>query len=76
MLMVLLQVWLASAAIMAAAWYFSMRVKNVGYVDVVWAGLMAAAAVLAGYEGVGSDLPRALVAFLGGIWGARLCIIY
>lgn len=74
MLMVLLQVWLASAAIMAAAWYFSMRVKNVGYVDVVWAGLMAAAAVLAGYEGVGSDLPRALVAFLGGIWGARLCI--
>jgi len=72
--MVLLHVWLASAIVMTVAWYFSMRVKNVGYVDVVWAGLMAAAAVLVGYEGVGSDLPRALVAFLGGIWGARLCI--
>ena len=74
MLTVLLHVWLASAIVMTVAWYFSMRVKNVGYVDVVWAGLMAAAAVLVGYEGVGSDLPRALVAFLGGIWGARLCI--
>lgn len=74
MFVLLLQVWLVSAAIMTVAWYFSMRVKNVGYVDVVWAGLMAAAAVLAGYQGDGSDLPRALVAFLGGIWGARLCL--
>ncbi len=74
MWMVLLHVWLMSAVVMAAAWYFSMRVKNVGYVDVVWAGLMAAAAVLVSCEGDGSDLPRALVAFLGGIWGARLCI--
>ncbi|MGH8051342.1 MAG: DUF1295 domain-containing protein [Arenimonas sp.] len=71
---VLLQVWLVSAVVMTVAWYFSMRVKNVGYVDVVWAGLMAATAVLVGYQGDGSDLPRALVAFLGGIWGARLCI--
>jgi steroid 5-alpha reductase family enzyme len=74
MLMVLLHVWLMSAAVMTIAWYFSMRVKNVGYVDVVWAGLMAAAAVMVSIEGDGSDLPRALVAFLGGIWGARLCI--
>ena len=74
MLMVLLHVWLMSAAVMTVAWYFCMRVKNVGYVDVVWAGLMAAAAVLVSLEGDGSDLPRALVAFLGGIWGARLCI--
>lgn len=74
MLTALFHVWLMSAAVMVAAWYFSMRVKNVGYVDVVWAGLMAAAAVLVSVEGDGSDLPRALVAFLGGIWGARLCI--
>lgn len=74
MLTALLYVWLMSAAVMVAAWYFSMRVKNVGYVDVVWAGLMAAAAVVVSVEGVGSDLPRALVAFLGGIWGGRLCI--
>lgn len=74
MLQVLFQVWLMSAAVMAVAWYFSMRVKNVGYVDVVWAGLMAAAAVMVSWVGDGSDLPRGLVAFLGGIWGARLCI--
>ena len=74
MVSALFHVWLMSAAVMVAAWYFSMRVRNVGYVDVVWAGLMAAAAVMVSCEGVGSDLPRALVAFLGGIWGARLCI--
>lgn len=74
MILILFQVWLISAAVMTAAWYFSMRVKNVGYVDVVWAGLMAATAVLVAYQGDGSDLPRALVAFLGGIWGARLCL--
>jgi len=74
MWMVLLHVWVMSALVMTAAWYFSMRVKNIGYVDVVWAGLMAAAAVLVSYEGDGSDLPRMYVALLGGIWGARLCI--
>lgn len=74
MLTVLLLVWAMSAAVMAIAWYFSMRVKNVGYVDVVWAALMSAAAILVSYLGIGSVLPRALVALFGGIWGARLCI--
>jgi steroid 5-alpha reductase family enzyme len=74
MMQVLLKVWLMSALVMAAAWYFSMRVKNVGYVDVVWAALMSAAAILVSYYGIGSDLPRSLVALFGGIWGARLCI--
>lgn len=74
MLMVLLQVWLMSSLVMTAAWYFSMRVNNVGYVDVVWAALMSAAAIWVSYQGVGSDLPRSLVALFGGIWGARLCI--
>jgi len=71
---VILSVWFMSAIVMTAAWFFSMRVKNVGYVDVVWAGLMAAAAVLVSYLGSGSDIPRVLVALFGGIWGARLCI--
>lgn len=74
MVAILLQVWLMSAIVMAIAWFFCMRIKNIGYVDVVWAGLMAAVAVLVSYQGDGSDLPRALLAFLGGIWGARLCI--
>ena len=36
-------VWAGSAAGMVALWAFSMRVRNVGYVDVGWAGLMALA---------------------------------
>ena len=41
-------VWAVSAVAMAAAWAYSMRVSNVGYVDVAWAALMALAALLAG----------------------------
>jgi steroid 5-alpha reductase family enzyme len=51
-----------------------MRVRNVGYVDVAWAGLMAIAALLVGALGEGAELPRGLVALLGGLWGARLCL--
>ncbi len=67
-------VWLFSAIAMAGVWAFSMKVKNVGYVDVAWAGLMAAAALFAGIVGGGADVIRVLVALLGGFWGARLCL--
>ena len=65
-------VWAVSAVAMAAAWAYSMRVSNVGYVDVAWAALMALAALLAGGLGQGAELPRLLVAVLGGLWGLRL----
>ncbi len=71
---IVLWTWLGAALAMAATWAVSMRVRNVGYVDVAWAGLMAAAAFFAGAAGEGDDLPRALVALFGGIWGARLCL--
>lgn len=63
-----------SSVAMAAMWAFSMRVKNVGYVDVAWAGLMAVAALLVGLLSTGATLPRALTALAGAVWGARLCI--
>lgn len=66
--------WAASAVVMTGAWTFSMRVRNVGYVDVVWAGLMALTALAAGLVGGGSSLSRTLVALAGAIWGARLCV--
>jgi steroid 5-alpha reductase family enzyme len=66
--------WLGAAVGMAAVWAVSMRVRNVGYVDVAWAGLMALAALFAGFAGEGDELPRLLVALFGGIWGARLCL--
>jgi steroid 5-alpha reductase family enzyme len=66
--------WLVSAVAMVATWAFAMRVRNIGYVDVAWAGLMAIAAVLVATLSDGSILARALVAAMGGLWGARLCL--
>lgn len=70
----LLLVWVVSAVVMAVVWWISMRVRNVGYVDVAWAGLMATAALLVGALGEGAELPRGLVALFGSLWGARLCL--
>lgn len=69
-----LAIWAASAVAMTLAWAFSMRVRNIGYVDVFWAGLMAAAALACGILAGGSTLVRTLTALAGGIWGARLCL--
>ena len=65
-------IWIVSAIAMAVVWAVSMRANNVGYVDVAWASLMAIAALLVGTFSNGYELPRALVAIFGGIWGARL----
>lgn len=70
----LLLVWAVSALVMVAVWAVSMRVANVGYVDVAWAALMAVAALLAGALGQGGELPRLLVALLGSLWGMRLSL--
>ncbi|GAA4869716.1 DUF1295 domain-containing protein [Luteimonas vadosa] len=67
-------VWALSAIVMAAVWAFAIRVRNVGYVDVAWAGLMAVAALLSGLLADGAILPRTLTALAGAVWGARLCL--
>lgn len=72
--LIILCCWLGAAVGMAAVWAFSMRVRNAGYVDVAWAGLMALAALFAGFVGEGDELPRILVALFGGLWGSRLCL--
>ena len=70
----LASIWAVSAIAMAVVWAISMRARNIGYVDVAWAGLMAVAALLVGALGEGAELPRGLVALLGSLWGARLCL--
>ncbi len=70
----LLLIWAVSALVMTATWALSWRLGNAGHVDAVWAALMAGAALYAGATGQGADLPRLLVALMGGIWGARLCL--
>lgn len=71
---ILLLIWALSALAMAGVWALSMRLANVGYVDVAWAALMAAAALLAGAFGEGGELPRGLVAMFGSVWGTRLSL--
>lgn len=73
-LQLLLLVWAVSAVLMAGTWAVSMRISNIGYVDVAWAGLMALAALLVGTLGPGAEAPRVAVALLGSLWGARLCL--
>lgn len=69
-----LMIWAGSAVAMTAVWIFSMRVRNIGYVDVAWAGLMALAALVAGLFSQGAALPRTLAALAGAVWAARLCL--
>jgi len=67
-------IWAISALTMVGVWSFSMRIRNVGYVDVAWAGLMSLAALMAGAFSSGAALPRTLAAMGGAVWGARLCV--
>lgn len=69
-----LLVWAVAALGMVLAWVVSLRVANLGHVDVAWAGLMALSALLVGALGSGSELPRGLVALFGGLWGMRLSL--
>jgi len=74
MLQQLLVVFAGASVAMAVIWAISMRVRNVGYVDVAWAGLMAFSALYVGASSMGSELPRLLVAMFGSLWGMRLCL--
>ncbi len=65
-------VWLGSAVAMAAAWAYSQRVVNVGYVDVAWAALMGGMAVVIALGGSGSTLVRGLIAVMLVLWAFRL----
>jgi steroid 5-alpha reductase family enzyme len=70
----LLLIWAVSATTMALVWAISMKVGNIGYVDVAWAALMALAALLVGAFAEGTELTRGLVALFGSLWGTRLCL--
>jgi steroid 5-alpha reductase family enzyme len=59
---------------MSAGWRWQRRRRNAGIVDVLWAGGLSAAAVILSLFEDGAALPRVILAFLGGIWGARLAL--
>jgi steroid 5-alpha reductase family enzyme len=70
----LLIVFAGALIVMIATWWLQLRTRNAGYVDVAWAALMGASALLSGAIGMGAATPRLLVAMLGGIWGFRLSL--
>lgn len=61
-----------TALIMVLVWLLALKIRNIGIVDVAWAGLMALAGVYCAWTAGGSDLARLAVAGLSGIWGLRL----
>jgi steroid 5-alpha reductase family enzyme len=63
---------LVSAIAMSLTWLLQQRTRNAGFVDVVWAALLAVSALFYGTVSEGAWLPRVIVACLAGIWGFRL----
>ena len=70
----LLLAWGVSALAMALAFVGARRAGKIGYVDVAWAALMGACALLVAACAPGTALSRALVALFGGAWALRLCL--
>jgi len=64
--------WVIAALMMTLGWRWQCRHGNAGIVDVLWAAGLGGGAVLMAVLGGGSLGPRAVVAVLGGLWGARL----
>lgn len=73
-LLPLLHVLLATTVLMAIGWEIQRRTRNAGIVDAIWAASMGGAALYYASVGEGCNLPRLLVAMLGGIWAARLSL--
>ena len=61
-----------SALAMVLVWLLALKIRNIGIVDVAWAGLMAIAGIFCAYVAQGADLARIAVALFAGFWGLRL----
>lgn len=72
MLDLLVQAWIASAALMAVLWGFAVRHRDAGLVDVGWAASLCGMAIFYAVAGEGSDVQRLLAGAVGGLWGGRL----
>ena len=60
------------ALVMLGVWLLALKIRNIGIVDVAWAGLMALAGIYCAAVGTGSGLARLSVALMAGLWGLRL----
>lgn len=66
--------WAASGVLMAALWWWHLRLRNAAVVDVGWAASLALLAIGYAVAGDGHPLRRAIAGGLMGIWGARLAL--
>jgi steroid 5-alpha reductase family enzyme len=64
--------WMLAALTMSLGWLWQRSRSNAGIVDVLWALGTGLGAVFFAVTGDGAALPRAILAVLGGLWGARL----
>lgn len=69
---ILLPVFAGSAVAMTLVWLLALKLRNIGIVDVAWAGLMALAGIYCAWVSDGSPAARLAVAGFAGIWGLRL----
>lgn len=72
MISTLLIIFCACSVAMAATWLYAIKIKNIGIVDVAWAGLMALAGVYCAAVSHGSLTAKLSVAMFAGLWGTRL----
>jgi steroid 5-alpha reductase family enzyme len=64
--------WISVTALFAGLWLLQVRSRNATSVDVAWAAVIGALAVIAAILATGSGPQRALGATLAGLWSARL----
>lgn len=70
----LLLVGVLAAVVMAGGWQWQRRRNNAGIVDVLWSACVGGSALLLAAIGDGAWQARAVLAVLGGLWGARLAL--
>ncbi len=68
----LLLIFAGCSIAMTISWMYAMKIKNIGVVDVAWAGLMAAAGIFCAIIGNGSSTAKLATGLFAGLWGTRL----
>jgi steroid 5-alpha reductase family enzyme len=67
-------IWLGGAFAMAGVWAYARSANNIGYVDVAWAVLMGAMAIVVVVGSHGSLLARCLIGAMVALWALRLAL--
>lgn len=66
--------WALGAGVMVVLWLIQRRTGNAGLVDVGWAGVTGALALLYALLADGDPVRRTVLALLGVLWGGRLAL--